>query len=242
MLELGSVSTGYGRVRALEDISLTLDAGQTLAVLGPNGAGKSTLLKLIVGVQPPWSGSLRLDGSTDLRPLDATARVLRGIVLCPEGRRIFTTLSVEENLRIGGTALLARPDGARRLRDGLERAYTLFPILAERRHGPGSALSGGQQQMLAIARALMAEPRLLLLDEPSLGLSPVMADEVYTTLAALKADGMTLIVVEEAAGRPLDLADSAVILRNGRIVWQGAAADARDRDLLQRAYLGEHAA
>lgn len=242
MLELDRVSTGYGRVRALDTVSLTLGAGHTLAVLGPNGAGKSTLLKLVAGLQAPWSGTLKLDGSADLSPLDVTARVHRGIVLCPEGRRIFTSLSVEENLRIGGTALLARPGGAQRMREGLERAYSLFPILAERRHGPGSALSGGQQQMLAIARAMMAEPRLLLLDEPSLGLSPVMADEVYATLAALKAEGMTLIVVEEAAGRPLGLADTAMILRNGRTVWRGAAADARDPDLLQRAYLGDHAA
>ncbi len=242
MLDLDHVSTGYGRVQALEKVSLALGAGRTLAVLGPNGAGKSTLLRLIAGLQSPWSGMLTLEGSTDLASLDVIARVQRGIVLCPEGRRIFTTLSVEENLRIGGTALLARPGGAARLRDGLDRAYSLFPILAERRHGPGSALSGGQQQMLAIARALMAEPRILLLDEPSLGLSPVMADEVYATLAALKADGITLIVVEEAAGRPLHLADTAMILRNGRTVWQGRAADARDPELLQRAYLGEHAA
>lgn len=242
MLELGSVSTGYGRVRALDGISLTLAAGQTLAVLGPNGAGKSTLLKLIAGLQAPWSGSLTFDGAVDLAPLDVAGRVHRGIVLCPEGRRIFTSLSVEENLRIGGTALLSRANGAQRIRDGIERAYSLFPILAERRHGSGGALSGGQQQMLAIARALMAEPRLLLLDEPSLGLSPVMADEVYATLAALKADGMTLVVVEEAAGRPLELAETAMILRTGRTVWQGAAADARDPELLQRAYLGEHAA
>jgi branched-chain amino acid transport system ATP-binding protein len=241
MLELRDVSTGYGRVRALQGLSAEVATGQTLAVLGPNGAGKSTLLKLVIGLQPLWSGSIQMNGK-DVGALDVENRVRGGIVLCPEGRRIFASLSVEENLRIGGTVHLSLPGGAQRLQQQIERSYEMFPILRERRLGPGSALSGGQQQMLAIARALMAQPRLLLLDEPSLGLSPVMADEVYAALAKLKHEGLSMIVVEEAAGRPLALADQVIILRQGHKVWTGTATAAHDPDLLHRTYLGEEVA
>ena len=176
----------------------------------------------------------------DISTFSAEKRSELGIVLCPEGRRIFSSLTIEENLRLGATPLRARRDGrfGRHLSEGLERSYLMFPILRERRNSSGGTLSGGQQQMLAIARALMAQPRLLLLDEPSLGLAPRIADEVYATLTELKKEGLTIIVVEEAAGRPLELADEAIVLRNGSIVRRGSAVDIRRAGNLAADYLG----
>jgi branched-chain amino acid transport system ATP-binding protein len=241
MLELSSVRTGYGAVPVLDDVTLEIAAGEILAVGGPNGAGKSTLLKLIAGLLPVQHGTVRFDGE-DISANDVRARAASGIILCPEGRRIFSSLSIEENLLIGATPLRRRGDGSpSRIAEGLERAYTLFPILKERRATSGGALSGGQQQMLAIARALMARPRLLLLDEPSLGLSPLMADEIYATIATLRDEGLTLVVVEEAAGRPLAIAQRGILLRRGRIVRNGPAADLLAASDFAADYLG-HAA
>ncbi len=241
MLEATQVTTGYNRISALSEVSLRLGAGQTLAILGPNGAGKSTLLKLIAGLLRPWTGSVQFNGE-DISGLSVEERIAKGIVICPEGRRIFATLSVEENLRIGGTILLSRPGGRKLLKQRIEDSYDMFPILGERRNSPGNALSGGQQQMLAMARTLVAGPSLLLLDEPSLGLSPVMADEVYAMLERLKADGLSMIVVEEAAGRPIRLAEEVVVLRNGSKVWSGDTSAAQDPAILRCAYLGDSAA
>ena len=164
----------------------------------------------------------------------------RGIILCPEGRRIFSSLSVEENLLIGATTLRRWADGNTRnaVRGGLERAYALFPVLKERRSRSGGALSGGQQQMLAVARALMAQPRMLLLDEPSLGLAPLIADEVYAALAILRRGGLTMMVVEEAGRRPLELADRGIIMRRGEIVRDAPAAELRNVTSFAADYLG----
>jgi branched-chain amino acid transport system ATP-binding protein len=239
VLRLEAASAGYGRIQIIDGLSLELPAGGVLAVIGPNGAGKSTLMRLICGSAPVRKGGVLFDG-TDIAALTVEERGELGIVLCPEGRHIFASLSVEENLLIGASPLRRRLGREHRaaVRSGLERSYAMFPILKERRSGSGGALSGGQQQMLAIARALMARPRLLLLDEPSLGLSPVMADDVYRHLAGLKADGLTMVIVEEAAGRPLALAGRGIVMRGGRIVRQGAAtALAADGDL-GSAYLG----
>lgn len=225
MLSIDRAECGYGRVAVLNHFELTIETGEMLAVFGPNGAGKSTLLKAIAGAVKLWKGAITLDGQ-DLSSLGAEDRAERGVVLCPEGRRIFSSLSVEENLHIGATPLRKRLGKryAAAVRDGVERCFAMFPVLRERRGNSGGALSGGQQQMLAIARALMAEPKVLLLDEPSLGLAPRIADELYATLSELKSGGTTIVVVEEAAGRPLAIADRGLLLRGGRIVRQGTAS------------------
>ncbi len=221
-------------------MSLQVEAGACLAVAGPNGAGKSTLLKAIAGALPLWRGELMVDGVT-VTELEAEDRIRGGVVLCPEGRRIFSTLSVEENLVLGATPLhtaLARGPARRRIEEGLARAYEMFPVLGERRDGSGGALSGGQQQMLAIARALMSGPRVLLLDEPSLGLAPRITDELYEHLNALRTGGLTLIIVEESATRATSLADDALILRNGKVVISGPAHEVAADPRLKQAYLG----
>ena len=239
MLRVENAATGYGRIRVLDGLSLEIEAGAVLAVIGPNGGGKSTLMRAICGALPLWNGSVTFAG-TDVTRFSAEQRAETGLILCPEGRRIFSSLSIEENLRLGATPLrgsLGR-DFGRAVDEGIARAYAMFPILKERRQNSGGALSGGQQQMLAIARALMARPKLLLLDEPSLGLSPRMADEVYATLQMLKGQGLTVVIVEEAAGRPLALADEAIVMRNGRIVRRETAAVLREAGDLAYAYLG----
>jgi branched-chain amino acid transport system ATP-binding protein len=241
LLQVESADCGYGRTPILRGFSLALREGETLSVFGPNGAGKSTLLKLVAGAIPAWRGALRLDGA-DITALGAEARAERGIVLCPEGRRIFNSLTVQENLEIGATVLRSRSgiDHAKALRAGMERAWSLFPVLHERRRNSGGALSGGQQQMLAIARALMAEPKVLLLDEPSLGLAPRLADQLYETLGELKLLGMTIVVAEESAGRPLRIADRGMLLRHGRIARLENATDLlADSNNLSAAYLGQ---
>jgi branched-chain amino acid transport system ATP-binding protein len=205
MLEVTQLVTGYGKVRAVNGVSLEVERGTVFAVIGPNGAGKTTLMRAICGDLPAWSGEVRFD-SESLNGLPSDERAMRGITLCPEGRRIFATLSVEENLRIGATALARRGPRSQRKQavvEGLQRAYERFPVLWERRATPGGALSGGQQQMLAIARALMSSPSLLLLDEPSLGLGPLIIAEVYRFLEALRDEGLTLLLVEESSTRAL---------------------------------------
>jgi branched-chain amino acid transport system ATP-binding protein len=226
MFEMNDVSTGYGHVPILRGLDLTIGDGEIIAIGGPNGAGKSTLLKAIAGVLGPWSGKVTFAGK-DISSLSAADRAESGIVLCPEGRRIFTSLTIEENLKIGAT-VMRRSLGAAfpaYMRDEIDTIFSIFPVLGERRGRMGGALSGGQQQMLAIGRALMARPKLLLLDEPSLGLSPKIADEVYGVLASLKEKGLSMVVVEEAAGRPLELADRGMLMRRGAIVRQAPAAD-----------------
>jgi branched-chain amino acid transport system ATP-binding protein len=236
MLHVEDVTAGYGRTKVLDGINLDLERGQVLAVVGPNGAGKSTLMRAISGAIPLWKGRIHCDG-TELTAFSVEERCEFGVVLCPEGRRIFSSLSVEENLVLGANPARQRQGYVAALRAGLERAYTLFPILNERRRASGGALSGGQQQMLAIARALMSNPRLLLLDEPSLGLSPKLADQVYVALAALKAGGLTTIIVEEAVGRPLALAEEGIVMRGGCIVRRESARSLAAGNLAF-AYLG----
>ena len=240
MLDVVDLVTGYGNVRAVDGVSLSVERGTVFAVIGLNGAGKTTLMRALCGDLPAWSGEIRLNGDS-LIGLRTDARAIRGVTLCPEGRRIFATLSVEENLRIGATALSRRQSRSQRKKlvaDGLERAYTRFPVLRERRSSPGGALSGGQQQMLAIARALMSSPTLLLLDEPSLGLAPLVIEEVYGFLEALREDGLTLVLVEESSARALDFADRALVMRNGRVLFDGSSQDVRADPRLAGAFLG----
>jgi branched-chain amino acid transport system ATP-binding protein len=236
VIELSRVDAGYGRIPVLRSFSFSLASGEAVAISGPNGAGKSTLLKVIAGAISPWKGAVHF-ASQDVSGEGPEARARRGIILCPEGRRIFSSLSVEENLLIGATTLRRRA-ARNAVRDGLERAYALFPVLRERRSRSGGALSGGQQQMLAIARALMAQPRMLLLDEPSLGLAPLIADEVYAALAILRRGGLTMMIVEEAGRRPLELADRGIIMRRGEIVRDAPATELREVTSFAADYLG----
>jgi ABC-type branched-subunit amino acid transport system ATPase component len=243
VLDVVAVSTGYGKARAVDGVSLNVPRGSVVAVLGPNGAGKTTLLRAICGDLRLWAGRVVLDGQ-DLAGLGSDERAVRGVTMCPEGRRILSTLTVEENLRIGATALLRRAPRARRrqlLVDGLEQAFSRFPVLRQRQSSFGGALSGGQQQMLAIARSLMSNPSLLLLDEPSLGLAPLVIDEVYALLEVLRRDGLTMVLVEESSTRALDFASSAVVIRNGRVLLSGTAATVKSDPEFANAFLGERA-
>jgi branched-chain amino acid transport system ATP-binding protein len=243
VLEVIDVVSGHGKARAVDAVSMEVASGSVFAVVGLNGAGKTTLMRAICGDLPTWSGDIRFDGES-LNGLSCDARAMRGITLCPEGRRIFSTLSVEENLIIGATALVRRKGRAERKRlvfEGIERAYSRFPILRERRSSAGGALSGGQQQMLAIARALMSSPSVLLLDEPSLGLAPLVIAEVYGFMEALRLDGLTLVLVEESAARALEFADRAMVMKNGRVLFAGTAAEVKADPRLAGAFLGEQA-
>jgi branched-chain amino acid transport system ATP-binding protein len=229
MLEVDRVDSRYGRIPALTGVSLRVGAGELVALVGANGAGKTTLLRAISGVQPAWGGSLRFDGQ-DLARLHARKRVQIGIVQVPEGRQVFEPLSVEDNLKLGAFA--------RGARDGLARIFALFPALAEKRREPAGNLSGGQQQMLAIGRALMAQPKLLLLDEPSMGLAPRLVAEIFACIAALKKLGTTVLLVDQNARAALAIADRGYVMETGRIVLSGTAGELLHDPQVQRAYLG----
>lgn len=233
LLEVRDLHVSYGAVPALRGVSLALDPGETLAVVGANGAGKTTLTLAIAGALRAARGEVRFSGRplTGLLPEDA-ARA--GIALIPEGRRIFEGLSVQENLMLGLTASAeSRVAQARRL----DELHAMFPILHERRHSPGTRLSGGEQQQLAIARALLAAPTLLILDEPSLGLAPLMVERVYAVLKALKARGLAMLLVEQNPARVGELADRMVVLANGTVRLEGATADLLHDPALGAAYL-----
>jgi branched-chain amino acid transport system ATP-binding protein len=229
MLEVDRVDSRYGRIPALTGVSLRVGAGELVALVGANGAGKTTLLRAISGVQPAWGGSIRFDGQ-DLARLHARKRVQIGIVQVPEGRQVFEPLSVEDNLNLGAFA--------RGARDGLARIFALFPALAEKRREPAGNLSGGQQQMLAIGRALMAQPKLLLLDEPSMGLAPRLVAEIFACIAALKKLGTTVLLVDQNARAALAIADRGYVMETGRIVLSGTAGELLHDPQVQRAYLG----
>ena len=244
MLEARDLGARYGRIRALENISLHVEKGEAIAVLGPNGAGKTTLMRALAGSLRVADGRVLFEGA-DVTGQAAERRARAGVVLCPEGRGVFTTLSVERNLLLGAApqrARLGRRAARAAVPAALERVYELFPILRERRHTSGGSLSGGQQQMLALGRALMAEPKVMLLDEPSLGLAPIVAEEVYRRLATLRDEGQTLVVVEESPSRALGLATRAYVLRHGRVLAEGTAETVRTSAELRTAYLGERRA
>jgi len=232
VLLVDHVKSAYGRIEALHGVNLEVAAREVVALIGGNGAGKSTLMRVISGVQPMSGGSLRFDGKT-IETLPAHRRVALGITQVPEGRQIFTSLGVEDNLRLGAWLRPAQ-DAAREL----DYVYGLFPVLREKCGLAAGALSGGQQQMLAIARALMAKPRLLLLDEPSMGLAPKLVDEVLAVIAALKRDGLTILLVEQNAQAALAIADRAYVLETGRITASGTAVEIRHDPRVCEAYLG----
>jgi|SRR5688572_4436405 len=233
LLEARNLAIAYGDAPAVWDATLDVDAGEIVAVIGPNGAGKSTLVNTIAGLQRARSGELRLAG-VDLGRVPAHLVCRHGIALVPEGRRLFTRMSVEENLDIG----CYRSEARRTRTATLERVYRLFPILRERREQAAGSLSGGQQQMVAIGRALMARPRLLLLDEPSLGLAPAVVDAMFAVIRAIHAEGVAILLVEQNVARALDLADRAYVLEEGRVVAGGPAAALRAEPRIQQAYLG----
>jgi len=234
LLAVSSVSTGYGGTVVNRNVSLDLGPGEIVTILGPNGAGKSTLLKTIAGLVKPRGGSIAFDG-TDVTGLPPDVMAARGVVLVPEGRRIFADMSVEENLRLGG---YARRDAAAVEAD-VNLMERTFPILAEKRAQRGGSLSGGQQQMLAIARGLMARPRVLMLDEPSLGLSPLMVKEIKAIILSIgQRFGASVLLVEQNAGLALSLASRGYLMQTGRIVTSGPIAQLRDVGLMRDLYLG----
>jgi branched-chain amino acid transport system ATP-binding protein len=234
MLTLKSVQAGYGRLPVLKGISLHVRPGEVVTLIGGNGAGKTTTLRAISGLLPPRKGTIEFAGR-DLARKSAERIVTLGLALVPEGRRVFRTLSVTANLELGA---FHRRD-KREVRRDLEEIRRRFPILKERGHQAAGTLSGGEQQILVIGRALMARPRLLMLDEPSMGLAPRMVTQVYDILAELKAAGTTILLVEQNARAALKVADRGYVLETGRIILDGTASDLREDPEVQRAYLGK---
>jgi branched-chain amino acid transport system ATP-binding protein len=231
MLELNGIQVFYGSIRALSAVSLRVDAGELVALIGSNGAGKSTTLKTISGLLRPRQGSIVYEGQEITRA--ATDRIVAlGISHCPEGRRIFGGLSVRENLRLGAVQRKGSID------EDLARVYSLFPRLKERLSQAGGTLSGGEQQMLAIGRALMSRPRLLLLDEPSLGLAPLLVEQVFAVIRELKRQGTTILLVEQNVHHALDVADRAYVIETGRVTLDGSAADLKRNSKVEQSYLG----
>jgi len=233
VLELDDLDVAYGSVRALRGVSVRVEAGELVTLIGANGAGKTTTIRSISGLLRPTAGSIRFEGAP-IHTVAPEAIVGLGIVQVPEGRRIFPELTVEENLRVG--AYLVREHA--RITERFERVYTHFPRLRERRRQLGSTLSGGEQQMLAFGRALMAGPRLLLLDEPSLGLAPRLVQEVARVVMELKRSGLTILLVEQNARLALTLADRGYVLETGRIVLSDTSARLLANPDIQRSYLG----
>ena len=232
MLKIENVVSCYGRIEVLHGVSLDIDAGEIVSLVGSNGAGKTTLMRVISGILPMTSGHILFDDQ-EIDRVPAHLRVARGIAQVPEARQVFGPLSVDDNLRLGAF----RRHAADAPRD-LERIYTLFPALAERRTQAAGNLSGGQQQMLAMGRALMSNPRLLLLDEPSMGLAPVLVDQILDTVVALRKDGVTILLVEQNVNAALAIADRAYVLETGRIVLSGSSATLSDDPRVREAYLG----
>ena len=232
MLVVDDLTVAYGRVEALHGASLRVEAGETVAIIGANGAGKTTLLRALSGVLPIKSGRILFEGAP-IERLPTHKRVALGLAQSPEGRQVFGPLDVEDNLRLGAYRRRQGPVAAQ-----LEEIYALFPILRERRHLAAMSLSGGQQQMLAIGRALMSSPRLLLLDEPSLGLSPLLVEHILGAVTQLRRRGVTILLVEQNAAAALRVADRAYVLETGRVSLEGPAADMLADPKVRAAYLG----
>jgi len=236
LLEIRDLYVRYGAITAVRGISFDVNEGEIVAILGSNGAGKTTTLRTIVGLVHPSKGSIVFDGAS-ISTAHADAIVSRGLSHCPEGRKIFSTMTVDENLDLG--AYMRRGhDLGRYLREGKERAFQLFPVLKERRHQLGGTLSGGEQQMLAIARSLMGRPRLLTLDEPSMGLAPMVVKTIFEIIQEINGQGVTVLIVEQNARLALRLANRAYVLETGQITASGSAQDLMSDNLLQASYLG----
>jgi branched-chain amino acid transport system ATP-binding protein len=234
MLEIDALCAGYGGVPALNGVTLRAGRGEFTAIVGPNGAGKTTLFKTISGIVPSSDGAIRFE-DRDLLAIAPAARAHLGIAHIPEGRQVFASLTVYENLEMGAYTKA----GQRNFRESLDKIYSWFPVLAERAADPAGALSGGQQQMLAIARGLASAPKLLMLDEPSMGLAPAVADEIFERILAIHRDsGLTVLLVEQRVAEALHFANRAYVLEMGRVVLEGTHEELRHNDRVRQAYLG----
>jgi branched-chain amino acid transport system ATP-binding protein len=233
ILEVESIHSYYGNIHALKGISLTVEKGEIVTLIGANGAGKSTTLRTICGLMKPREGYVRFNDE-DLAPFKSHEIIFKGMSLVPEGRRIFSRLTVSENLEMGAYSRTSKPEIAQ----DLDRVFGLFPRLKERRKQVGGTLSGGEQQMLATARALMAHPRLLLMDEPSMGLAPVLVEAIFDTISLINKEGTTILLVEQNASMALSVANRGYILQTGEIVLTDSAANLRQNAMVQKAYLG----
>ena len=236
MLKLESVSISYGAIQAVRDVSIDVPRGEVVTIIGANGAGKSTLLKSIVGLEPVAGGRISFDGK-DITKTPAHRRTGMGVALSPEGRGVFSDQTVRDNLLLG--AYSKKSDSAR-TEQKIEQFFELFPRLKERQEQFAGTLSGGEQQMLAIARALMSEPKLLLLDEPSLGLAPLIIRDIFNTIRALRETGLTILLVEQMANQALGVADRAYVLETGSVTLQGKGSDLLKDPKVRAAYLGTH--
>jgi branched-chain amino acid transport system ATP-binding protein len=234
VLEIADIHTSYGNIRALKGISLTVEKGEIVTLIGANGAGKTTTLKTVIGTLGPQRGEIRFEGKR-ISGLSTNKVVRLGISHSPEGRRIFPRMTVLENLELGA---FAREDKQNVPAD-LERVFTLFPRLKERQHQKGGTLSGGEQQMLAMGRALMARPKLLLLDEPSMGLSPIMVETIFETIGNIREQGMTILLVEQNARMALRIANRGYVIQAGHITLHDSAEGLLRSDLVRKSYLGE---
>ena len=234
MLEIEALSAGYGLVPVLKAVTLRVKPGEFAAIVGPNGAGKTTLFKTISGIVQPASGSIRFEGK-DLLAVAPAARAHLGIAHIPEGRQVFASLTVLENLQMGAYT----ESGRRAWKENLEKIYSWFPVLAERAKALAGALSGGQQQMLAIARGLASSPKLLMLDEPSMGLAPAAADEIFERIVSIHSgSGLTVLLVEQRVAEALHYADRGYVLEAGRVVLEGSHDELKSNDRIRQAYLG----
>ena len=231
LLEIDSVDTFYGQIHILQGLSLHVRAGELVCLLGGNASGKSTTLKTILGIVKPRNGSVRLDGE-DVTGRSTSYRIGKGIAIVPENRRLFGPMTVLENLEMGA---YLHGSGAK---EDFDRVYTLFPLLHERRKQLAGTLSGGEQQMVAMGRALMAKPRLLLMDEPSMGLAPILVERSFEIISQVHASGVAMLVVEQNANVSLSIADRGYVLSTGRLVLEGPAAELREHEDLRKAYLG----
>jgi branched-chain amino acid transport system ATP-binding protein len=233
VLQIEKLESGYGEVQVLWGISLAVQAGKMTTVIGANGAGKTTTLRTIMGSVPSWGGRVLMNGE-DVTRMSPHAKARRGLVLVPEGRQLFPDMSVEENLEMGAYSQRAR----KREKDNLERVYDTFPRLKERRKQRSSTLSGGEQQMLAMGRGLMQEPLVLMIDELSLGLAPVLAQQLFLTLKKLRKQGLTIVLVEQNVHLALALSDYTYVLAEGRVEIEGDSREVANMDEVRRAYLG----
>jgi branched-chain amino acid transport system ATP-binding protein len=234
MLEVQGVNTYYGNIHALKDVSIDVEKGEIVTIIGANGAGKSTMLKTTSGLLKPRTGSIRLEGE-DLTLLRPHNIVMKGVVQVPEGRRVFGRLTVRENLEMGAFTSL----DSRKNHENMERVFTLFPRLRERSKQVAGTLSGGEQQMLAMGRGMMSNPRVLLLDEPSMGLAPVLVDGIFDTIRQLHAAGTTILLVEQNARMALQVANRGYVLQSGTIMMSDSAEKLADNEMVRKAYLGE---
>ncbi|MGQ9710698.1 MAG: ABC transporter ATP-binding protein [Anaerolineae bacterium] len=233
ILEIQDLNAGYGEVQILWNCSLRVEEGKLTALVGGNGVGKTTLLRAVMGLVRPWSGSTRFEGR-EIRHLSPHAKAALGLVMVPEGRQLFTDMTVYENLEMGASAPHARP----RFKENLERVYALFPRLKERARQKAGTLSGGEQQMLAVARGIMAEPRVLMIDELSLGLAPVLALQLFETLKQLRTMGITILLVEQNIHMALAISDYGYVITEGRVQLEGSSQDLLRNPHIRAAYLG----